>query len=314
MLRAVDRVEVLTLQDNYINITAADNSDMITRARKLLKGVIGPSITAEHGFSTVVTTSAGDVQRSLLFDFGLSSQGAAENARTLGVDLSRIEAMALSHGHYDHFGGFDELASRLGRPGIPLTVHPAAFRNPRYLKDQSGMKVPMPALSRERVERAGIKIQETSKPLKILNDTVLFLGEIERVADFEQGLPGAYYEENGVAHRDHHEDDTSIALHLKGRGLVIVTGCAHAGIVNTVLYARKITGIDKIHAVMGGFHLTGSMSDPLLPATTDALKTLNPDYIAPCHCCSRDAQAVLEREMPGRFILNMSGTRIRFVS
>jgi len=312
MLQPVETVEILTLQDNYINITAADNDAIVTRARKLLGGARGPSITAEHGFSAVVSTTAGGRKRSLLFDFGTSPRGAADNARTLGIGPGLIEIMALSHGHYDHFEGFEALTALLGMPGIPLVVHPAAFRNPRYFKGASGKRHAMPSFTRDRVKKAGVEIQETVKPKEILGDTVLFLGEIERTTDFEKGMPGAFYEEEGEERRDLLEDDTSLVMNLRGRGLVVLSGCAHAGIVNSVRYARKVTGIDKIHVVMGGFHLTGPLDDPVLHATVAALKDLGPDHVAPCHCCSREAVMLVEREMPDRFLFNMSGTRVVF--
>ena len=312
MLQPVETVEILTLQDNYINMTAADDNAVVTRARKLLRGARGPSIIAEHGFSAIVTTTADGRKRSLLFDFGISACGAADNARTLDVAPGLIEIMVLSHGHYDHFQGFEALTAFLGRSQIPLVVHPAAFRNPRYFRDSMGKRHAMPPFTRDRVKKAGVEIRETVQPKEILGDTVLFLGEIERTTDFEKGMADAFHEEGGEERRDLLEDDTSVVMNLRGRGRVVLSGCAHAGIVNTVRYARKVTGIDKIHAVMGGFHLTGPLADPLLHATVAALKNIGPDYAAPCHCCSREAVMLVEREMPDRFLLNMSGTRFVF--
>ena len=314
MLRSVEAVTILTLQDNYINITAADNSATVTRARKLLGGARGPSISAEHGFSAIITTTAENRERSLLFDFGTSPRGAADNARRLGLGPGMIEIMALSHGHYDHFEGFEALVALLGGPGVPLVVHPAVFRNPRYFKDPSGKKYALPAFSRDRVKKTGVEIVESSVPKTMLGETALFLGEIERTTDFEKGMPGAFYEQDGEERRDCLEDDTAVVMHLRNKGLVVISGCAHAGIINTIRYARKVTGIDKIHVVMGGFHLTGPADDPVLRSTVDALKTIGPDYAAPCHCCSREAVMLVEREMPERFLFNMSGTKFSFRS
>jgi len=101
-------------------------------------------------------------------------------------------------------------------------------------------------------------------------------------------------------------------MNLKGEGLVILSGCAHAGIINTITYAREITGIDKIHAVMGGFHLSGAIFEPIIQRTTEELKKLAPRYVIPCHCTGRKAVINIEKEMPEQFILNMSGTKLTF--
>jgi len=185
----MDRVEILTLQDNYIDITAGDNSEVILRASSLADGELKNSIQAEHGFSAIVKTTKGDKTRTLLFDFGFSDIGAAYNARTLKVNMAEVEEMALSHGHMDHFGGFDELVKMIGKKGIELVVHPGAFKYPRHLKFGKTIKAYFPKFTRERVERAGVKLIETKKPHTLLGGNALFLGEIERETDFEKGIP-----------------------------------------------------------------------------------------------------------------------------
>jgi len=101
-------------------------------------------------------------------------------------------------------------------------------------------------------------------------------------------------------------------MNVKGKGLVVLSGCSHSGIINTVTYAKKITGIEKVHAVMGGFHLSGPLFEPIIEATTEAMKEIAPNYIIPCHCTGRNAIMHIEKEMPDRFILNMSGTKLTF--
>ena len=103
-------------------------------------------------------------------------------------------------------------------------------------------------------------------------------------------------------------------MHLKGKGLVVLSGCAHAGIVNTVNYAREVTGIDKVHTVMGGFHLSGVLFEGIIDRTVAEMKKINPDFIIPCHCTGRKAIMEFEKAMPGKFILNMSGTKMTFVA
>jgi len=305
-----DKVEILTLQDNYIDLLSQDNTEMLLRAMPLKGMEIKNSILAENGFSAMVTVTKGDTVRSVLFDFGFSAHGASFNADALSVDLGTIEAMALSHGHLDHVGGLEELMKKTGREGIEIVLHPAAFRNPRYLKLTEDQRINYPPFTREKVEDLGLKVIESVEPHPLLDGDLFFLGEIPRITDFEKGLPIAYYRKRGVETWDDIADDSSIIANVKGKGIVILSGCGHSGIINTVKYAKEITGIDKILAVMGGFHLTGPEMEPVIGPTVRGLKVMDPAYVIPTHCTGRNAVMQIEKEMPDKFILNMAGTKL----
>ena len=311
-IKEIDKIEILTLQDNYVDIAAFDSTEIVQRAKSVKDMEAKISILAEHGFSAIVTVTADTMSRSLLFDFGFSEHGAAYNADALGLDLSIVEAMVLSHGHMDHFGGFEQLAERVGKKGIELVVHPTAFRTSRFIKVSEEIKIGLPALKRERFENAGISVVESREPRILLDDSVLFLGEIPRQTEFEKGFPRMYYNEDGETKWDPIEDDSAIVANVKRKGLVILSGCAHSGIINTVKYARELSGVDSVFVVMGGFHLTGADFEPIIEPTTEALKRFNPQYVVPTHCTGRKAVIHLEKEMPDRFLLNMSGTKIVF--
>ncbi|MBU2027932.1 MAG: MBL fold metallo-hydrolase [Proteobacteria bacterium] len=311
----LDRVEILTLQDNYIDMTATDDSAMIRRAGARVAGETRKSVLAEHGFSAVIRTTVGDRTRTMLFDFGFSEIGAAFNARTLGVPMGEIEAIALSHSHGDHMGGFRELVGLIGRPGIELVVHPAAFKAPRYVKFDGGKsKSHHPPFTREMAVAAGVKVVESKEPRPMLGGDVLFLGEIPRRTEFEMGLPNAFYEEGGVEKKDMIDDDTSIVMNINGKGLIVLSGCAHSGIINTVTWAREATGIDTFHVIMGGFHLNVAPTDPLVGRTVEALRKIAPRYIVPTHCTGRKSIQQIEAAMPESFLLNMAGTRLTFAA
>ncbi|MDP2855185.1 MAG: MBL fold metallo-hydrolase [Smithellaceae bacterium] len=311
-LKAVDKVEILTLQDNYIEMTAMDNNAIVTRAAPLKDGEIRASILAEHGFSALVKTTASGKAHTLLFDFGFSEDGAAQNAKTLGVDMREVEAAVLSHGHSDHTGGLQKLTALIGKRDIPLIVHPSAFKSPRYLKLGEDFKINFPQLTREMIQEAGFSVIESEAPYLLLDDTILFLGEIPRKTDFEKGFPIAHWQKDGKEQWDAIEDDTSIVLNIKDKGLVIVSGCAHAGIVNTVHHAMEVTGIDKVHVVMGGFHLSGPLFEAIIDRTAQELQKVHPTYVVPMHCTGRKAIMTMEKQMPDQFILNMSGTKLTF--
>ena len=152
-LQEVDKVEVLTLQDNTIDIAANDGTEVVQRASSEDSRGNRVSILAEHGFSAVVSLFEGERAHRVLFDFGFSETGALQNARTMGVELSGVEALVLSHGHIDHHGGLPAILRHIGRKGIELVVHPAAFRDARYLKVSDDARDP-PAHPRPRAAGA----------------------------------------------------------------------------------------------------------------------------------------------------------------
>jgi 7,8-dihydropterin-6-yl-methyl-4-(beta-D-ribofuranosyl)aminobenzene 5'-phosphate synthase len=313
-LKSVDRVEILTLQDNYIDLTVHDSNDVIHRAMPLRGLELSNSILAEHGFSALVTVHTGDESRTLLFDFGLSEFGAAYNADATGADLGTIEIMVLSHGHSDHIIGMEALVAKIGKPGLELVAHPAALRRGRYLKVNEQIKVDIRSLAPEKVAEAGVKLVTTDKPYPLLDGHVLFLGEIPRHSGFEKGVPNMFYTDGGAEKWDPIEDDTAIVAHVRDRGLVVLSGCAHSGIVNTVRHARELTGENRLLAVMGGFHLNGPLIEPAVQPTIEALKDMAPRYIVPTHCTGREAVRKIEEAMPDAFILNMAGTKLVFAA
>lgn len=310
-LREVDRVEILTLADNYIDLTAMDSNQVITRALPIRDMEVKTSILAEHGFSALVRTVIGEESRAVIFDFGFSETVVPYNIAKLQPDLSEVEAAVLSHGHSDHFGSLEEVISSLPRKPVPLYLHPGAFLPHRYLK-VGEIRIAFPRPDRSAWEKAGARITENTRPCTLAGDTILFLGEIERTTDFEKGMPNTYYLEEGEERRDPIIEDTGIAVHLRGKGLVILSGCAHAGIVNTVRHAVKTSGVDKVHVVMGGFHLTGPAFEPIIGKTIEELERMEPDYVVPTHCTGRKAVAEMENAFGPRFILNMPGTRLAF--
>jgi 7,8-dihydropterin-6-yl-methyl-4-(beta-D-ribofuranosyl)aminobenzene 5'-phosphate synthase len=314
ILKEVEKVEILTLQDNFIEITAMDNSAIISRARFLLDGEIKTSIRAEHGFSAIVRTTSAGRTRILLFDFGFSKDGAAANAKALGVDMGAIEVMVLSHGHIDHFGGFENLVKMIAKDSVELVTHPAAFKQERYLKFGRDFKARFPKWTKNEIEKTGVRLQETKDPMLLLDGDVLYLGEIYRQTEFEKGMPNAFFMDKGIETWDPIEEDTGIAINLKGKGLVVLTGCAHSGIVNTVNYARTVTGVNPVHVIMGGFHLAGPAFEPIVGKTIEELKKIDPAYIVPTHCTGRKSVMEIEKAMPAQFILNMAGTGLTFSS
>ena len=318
-LKSVDAVEILVLQDNYVDVLRFDSNEVVQRP-VLVKDVKENSATidispiAEHGFCAFIAVRDGDDTRHLLFDFGNSNIGAAFNADLLHADLTKVEVMALSHAHMDHTGGVEELARRVGKPGIDMFVHPGVFVTDRYIKTPKGFRNYFPRVEKQRFTDAGINVVETTEPTLLLDGGALFLGQVPRTCPFETGMPNTFRTEDGQEVKDHILDDTSLVFNIKGKGLVVLSACAHSGIVNTVDHAVRTTGVSEVLAVMGGFHLTGPAFVDRIGPTIDELEKFEPTHVIPAHCTGREAILEIERRMPGRFIISMSGTTLTFAA
>ena len=311
-LKPVDRVEITTLVDNYVDVLLP-SSDVVTRPSLDRDGQISTdTLIAEHGLSLLVTVYGEKDRHTILLDTGHTKIGVPHNMERLGIDVTDIEAIVMSHRHMDHTGGLQELRERIGKKEIELVSHPGVFRYPRYIKIDDEMRISFPAFDRDNLRPLGINPTDSTEPLLTLGGGALFLGEIPRRTSFEKGMANCYHIVAGKEEPDAIEDDSGVVLNLRDKGLVILTGCAHAGIINTVDYAREITGTAGVHAIMGGFHLSGPNADLLIDQTIASLIEIDPDYIIPTHCTGRTAIQRIEEAMPEKFLLNMSGTTITF--
>ena len=308
-LKEVNRVEILTLMDNYVDVHLR-NTDVVTRP-PLAKGLEIPTDTllAEHGLSMLVMAYQGKEKHTVLFDTGHSRVGVPHNIELLEVNLDEVEALVLSHAHMDHTGSLAIVLDRIDK-SIPLVVHPEAFVWPRYFGLDDGRKLRFPrTLIKAELEHQKVELVVTKTPTLLAHDLVAVTGEVERVTEFEKGLPNAVLERNGKLEKDPIADDQSLVLNLKGKGLVVLSGCAHAGIINTILHAQKITGIREVHAVIGGFHLSGPIFEPIIEETIRELKEMKPAVIVPMHCTGWNAIERFSQEFPASFILNSVGSR-----
>ncbi|MGD9238458.1 MAG: MBL fold metallo-hydrolase [Desulfobacterales bacterium] len=309
-LKELDRVEVLTLMDNFVDVLLG-NTEIVTRP-PLATGKELPTATllAEHGLSLLVRVQRDAEKHTILFDTGYNSMSVLHNMEQLAVDLNEMEAIVLSHAHMDHTGSLYPILEKISDP-IPLVIHPDAFLSPRFIEEKDGTKRRFPrTLVREELSQCNVTLVESKNPTPIVDETILVTGEVERTTAFEKGMPNALIERDGSLQRDPVTDDQALVMNLKEKGLVVISGCSHAGIVNTVRYAKKLTGIEKVHAVLGGFHLSGPFYEKILGQTIDQLKALSPAVVVPMHCTGRKAMDQFAREFPSSFELNSVGSTI----
>jgi 7,8-dihydropterin-6-yl-methyl-4-(beta-D-ribofuranosyl)aminobenzene 5'-phosphate synthase len=311
-LKQVEKAEVTCLVDNNVDVLLPSNE--VAHRPVLAKNWYDKPLIAEHGFCAAITLHINGVKHRLLLDSGLDPLAASHNLDALGFDLSSCESLISSHGHVDHAGGLLNVRSKMSQAQkITLVIHKDAFRN-RLVKFQDGRTINLPAPSRSLLTNAGYEIMEKNSHSSWISDTVLVTGEIPRTNNFEKGFPNHYSEiQDGEMEADPLiMDDQAIIANVKNKGLVIVTGCGHAGIINTLNYAKELAGEDKIHAVIGGMHLSGGLFEPIIPRTIEALEKLRPKYIVPCHCSGLKAITEIARKMPDAFIQNSVGTNYVF--
>jgi 7,8-dihydropterin-6-yl-methyl-4-(beta-D-ribofuranosyl)aminobenzene 5'-phosphate synthase len=317
-LEPVDSVEAITLMDNVSDglmpdqgpaRRAALGSGPSRPSAVTAEGWVPDALMAEHGFSMLLTVRKGDHVHRLLFDAGVSPDGVAENMRRLSIDPGSIEAIVCSHGHFDHTGGLDGLIRVLGRVNMPVLIHPHFWRRRRLmLPGRDPLEIP--TTSRRALEDAGFEVVEGVQPSFLFERSVLVTGEVPRVTGYEPGFPPQQaWLDNGWQPDPLVLDDQAIMINVRDKGLVVLTGCGHAGIVNICRYAASLTGDLPIYAVLGGFHLSGPLFEPLIPRVLDDLYAMRPQVLVPAHCTGWRAQHAMSGHFGEAFVPNSVGSR-----
>lgn len=281
----VDSVRVTTLLDDYAGYETPFH--------------------AQHGIALLVEISSGASCRRILLDVGQSAAPILHNMKLLEIDPASIDAIFLSHCHYDHTEGLVDMLEAIGRDLVPVIAHTDIFRE-NYIFDPFIRNIGITAKNGiEAIEAAGGHLFLTGEPFEIAPG-VLSTGVVPRHIDFEQQGIGTYNLVGGAISGDKIEDDLSIIVNVNGLGLVVLVGCSHAGIINIVDHARKLTGIDRVVAVMGGFHLIEAPA-ARIARTARALQDMEIERVVAGHCTGLKACAELDRVLQDRFELLHSG-------
>jgi len=313
-VKEADGVEILSLVDNSVDFLSAVNKQQVKSFRQWKRERNGKEWGkthmdlpfAEHGFSVLIKVFSGDKSSCVLFDTGGSPMGMVENAQRMNISLSEVECIVLSHGHYDHFGGLLAAVKAVNKAGLPVIVHENMFKT-RGSTNVKGKLRQYPDFPTE-AELSPARLVSTKKPSLTAGGMVCVTGEIPRRTSFETGytqhkafVSGAWKSDPLIM------DERAVAVNIRGKGLVVLSGCAHAGIINTVNYAQQITGTKKVYAVIGGFHLAGKTFENRIQPTIEELQRINPELIVPSHCTGWKAMCAIAKTFPEAFVWNSVG-------
>jgi len=272
----------------------------------LADNVVYADLLGQFGFSALVEISDSKRKKHLImFDTARNKSALLHNIRTLKLDLSPVESIVLSHGHFDHTSATVEIAKK-AKHGVKVYAHPNAFQ-PKY-KIEKRKKKPhgMPkGEGRNEIEKTGARIIETVQPTEILPG-VMTSGEIPRITSFEKLAGKAMTIINGNQVRDKLLDDQSLFINIARKGMLVVCGCAHAGLINTLEHALNVTKTKRLYGFIGGTHLIRP-KETRLKETIAHLKRLDLQLISPAHCTGHKSIAALNQAFPDSFVLNYTG-------
>ena len=311
----VDSLEIFSLVDNSADFLSTISRKEAQSFRLWTKKRYGTEWTrthtelpiAEHGLSLLIRILSGGEKVSVLFDTGISSDGVVENAKRMGLKLGEVDYMVLSHGHYDHFGGLVSAVRAIDKVGLRIILHDGMSKK-RGNANSSGKVRAYPEFPPQE-QLCSAQLISTKKPCQFADKMFLITGEIPRETSFEKGylrhkalVKGSWQADPWIW------DDRAIIFNVKEKGLVVISGCAHAGIINTIAYAQRISGIKKVHMVIGGFHLAGKVNEARISPTVKELKRISPKIIVPSHCTGWRGMFAIAKALPEAFVWNSVGT------
>jgi 7,8-dihydropterin-6-yl-methyl-4-(beta-D-ribofuranosyl)aminobenzene 5'-phosphate synthase len=334
-----DRLVVTNLVDNIYDIFAKGGKiGNLTITRNTLPHPHGSevSLLSEHGLAFHLESFRGTEKKQILLDFALTPGTLTNNFKGLKIDPATADALIISHGHDDHYGGLPDLAKALqgkAKPGLTLYAGGRDTFCHRWVVQPDGNKLDYGELERDELEARGLKVVIVEEPTVVASHAFTS-GHIARITDFEISPPAARLEAGapgsacdatfhfppgtvkmeakpGELVKDIFWGEHATAYNVKDRGLVVISSCGHAGIINSVRQIQKSTGIEKVHAVVGGWHLA-PYPDELIAKTVEAMKEINPDYLIPMHCTGLRTIMAIQREMPEKLIMPSTGTRVVF--
>ena len=303
LLDKVDALEIQILVDNTTDMLSSTPAGvtseavgLFSRGGQMMAGIC--LCCAAHGLSCLITARKGNQERTVLFDTGPEDYAFERNVSRLGVDLGKVQSVVLSHGHWDHAGAlllaFNTIRQRNGGKKTPFYGHPDMFHKRAASMPNGKYREMIDIPSVEQLTAAGAEVALHREPVSLLDNMFGVSGEIPRKTPYERGLPGQV-RKNAAGQWENDElllDERWLGVNVKDKGLVILTACSHAGVINVLLDARARFPDTPIHAVFGGFHLSGA-NEALIPETVEDLKQFGLKLIGAGHCTGWRAIAAM---------------------
>lgn len=324
MLTPLDECEVLVVVDNVSELLSTLPQNVTGELQNVLRAgateLSGHCLCcAQWGLSLLITARSAQSEHMLLFDSGPESSCLERNGKVLGVPFGKIESAVFSHGHWDHVGGMlralQLITERNGGRKVPVEVNSGMFLQRAMRTPKGGYlpfaQVPSPA----ELERAGgVPVIDDGE--RLLGGGLFYLsGEIPRTTPYEEGLPGHVSRQPDGSWKDDPLilDERFLAVHVRGKGIIVFSACSHAGIVNVLKWARQVFDPVPIYAVMGGFHLSGAACEAVIPETISDLGQFGLKVLVPGHCTGwRATYRLLEAFGEERVIPSAVGRRHLF--
>lgn len=329
-------IQVVTDANHDVFISGAQVQGMRVERVRGFRGVQERrALRSEHGLSLYLTSRKGDDTRRILLDFGYTPETLNNNLDLLRLDVAGIDALIVSHGHLDHFGGLEGFLARhraAMKEDLRLYVGGEDVFCYRHSPAGNGAFVTYGLLDRRMLETAKVRLVSSEEPL-VIEGQAFSTGIVPRTS-IERVLPNSFVEfserdgagcniANYANHHftpaelagqpvpDQHLHETGTCFHVRDRGLVVITSCGHGGIINTVRHAQQVTGVEKVYALVGGFHLAPA-SENYLNRVIAAMKSLDIEYLFPMHCSGVNFLEAAKREMPQKLVLCTTGSRFTF--
>jgi len=318
------------IQNVYLKTTKVGNVE-VQRVAFNFGPNLGTQLRSEFGLGFYLESQRGGETRNYLLDFGVSAMAELNNLDLLRIDTAPVDALILSHGHFDHFAGLVPLLKRdraKMRKDLALYVGGEDTFCYRWFVPGSGERQSAGVVDRRELAAANVRVVMAETPAVIAGqafstgaiprtsfETIVPLAvKVEIGARDGAGCDSSHFtkeEQEGKIVADRFRAEHATCFNVKDRGLVVIGSCSHSGIVNAIRQARAVSGVQKVHAAIGGFHLAPA-PEPYVAQTVEALKEINPDYVIPMHCSGPTFARMVEQAMPGKLIPSSTGTRFIF--
>ena len=300
----IDKLEIIALMDNASDPFTESHPGLRWNESQYRSKILNQKkecganyCRACNGLSLLLKIHYGNEVKTVLFDTGPDDGLVVNNAKRMAVDLTEVDAIILSHGHFDHYGGTLSVLDAIGKKELPVYIHPNLFAPRRFREGENNYITVSYNLTNQDIERYGGKVIESIEPISLFDNRLVISGEVDRITSYEQGSPGECTHMNGEwVDSPLVIDERILILNLKNKGLCVFTGCGHTGVINASLYSKKLTGMEPIHLLMGGFHLAPTLMQNRIAPTLEDLIKLDPNYIVTGHCTGTKAQSEFTKQ------------------